>query len=114
MMMPAERFGVTLSPGIYVPPRLGDHEDEALARVVKAKVVISRIDTRGACAQTSGLDKDGDPTAVTNRYGAGETAEHRRLMTELRWMQGVSICEATMNATASYGVPLWSLNVCTF
>jgi VWFA-related protein len=82
-VMPGERLIVMLSPGIYVPRRFSEMEDEVLTRAANARVVINGIDTRGAYARNAGLDTAGDPTLVNNRYGAGETAERLRLMTVL-------------------------------
>jgi VWFA-related protein len=67
--MPGERAILLLSPGMYIPPRFRALQDQIIAEAVRARVVISGVDSRGVHIRN---DQD-DPSTWTDPWGIAET-----------------------------------------
>lgn len=82
--LPGDREILLLSPGMFVPSRFKQLQDEIVARAIRAKVVISGVDVRGVTVAYDSKHLEGtDPTTALDRYGLGETGERIGFMTDL-------------------------------
>jgi hypothetical protein len=77
--MPGERLIITLSPGMYVPPRFYALQNQTIENAVRAQVVVSGVDPRGVYIH----DDPDDPSTSSDTWGIAESRERVTFMENL-------------------------------